>query len=55
MAQMFQAMAREFVTALTDLRREVPHEEERGCPLKCFEHLHIPSFDGKQDPMECEN
>jgi hypothetical protein len=55
MAQMFQAMAREFVTAITDLRRDVPCEEEGGCPLKCFECLHIPLFNGKRDPMECEN
>jgi hypothetical protein len=47
MAQMFQAMARQFVTAITDLRREVPREEERGCPFKRFERLHIPPFDGK--------
>jgi hypothetical protein len=55
MAQMFQAMARKFLTAITDLRREVPHEEYRGCPFKRFERLHIPPFDGKRDPMECEN
>jgi hypothetical protein len=55
MAQMFQAMARQFVMAITDLRREAPHEEERGCPFKCFERLHIPPFDGKRDPIECEN
>jgi hypothetical protein len=55
MAQMFQAMARQFVMAITDLRREAPCEEERGCPFKRFEGLHIPSFDGKQDPMKCEN
>jgi hypothetical protein len=52
---MFQAMARQIVTAITDLRREAPHEEEHGCPFKRFERLHIPSFDGKQDPMECKN
>jgi len=55
MAQMFQAMTREFVTAITDLRRDAPREEERGCPFKRFERLQIPSFDGKRDPMECEN
>jgi hypothetical protein len=48
-------MVREFVTAITDLRREVPHEEERGCPFKRFKDLHIPLFDGKRDPMECKN
>jgi hypothetical protein len=47
MAQMFQAMAKEFVTDITDLRRDLPREEECGCPFKCFERLHIPSFDGK--------
>jgi hypothetical protein len=55
MAQMFQAMAKQFVTAITNLRREAPREEERGCPFKRFERLHIPSFDGKRDLMECEN
>jgi hypothetical protein len=55
MAQMFQAIARQFVTAITDLKREVPREEERGCPFKRFERLHIPPFDGKRDPIECEN
>jgi hypothetical protein len=55
MAQMFQDMAKEFVMAITDLKREIPREEECGCPFKCFERLHIPSFDGKRDPMECEN
>jgi hypothetical protein len=45
MAQMFQAMAREFVMAITD----------RGCLFKRFEQLHISPFDGKRDPMECEN
>jgi hypothetical protein len=53
MAQMFQAMAREFITAITDLRRDAPREH--GCPFKHFERLQIPSFDGKRDPMECEN
>ena len=55
MAQMFQAMARQFITAITNLRREVPCEEERGCLFKHFERLHIPLFDGKRDPMECKN
>ena len=55
MAQMFQAMVRQFVTMITDLRREAPCEEECGCPFKCFGQLHIPSFDEKRDPMECEN
>ncbi|XP_059441908.1 uncharacterized protein LOC132174233 [Corylus avellana] len=55
MAQMFQAMARQFVTAITDLRREAPREDERGCPFKRFEGLPIPPFNGKRDPMECEN
>jgi hypothetical protein len=55
MAQMFQAMARQFVTAISDMRKEAPREEEHGCPFKRFERLHIPSFDGKRDPMECEN
>ena len=55
MAQMFQAMARQFVTAIIDLMREAPHEEERSCSFKHFEWLHIPLFDGKQDPIECEN
>jgi hypothetical protein len=41
--------------AITDLRREAPREEERGCPFKCFERLYIPPFDGKRDPIECEN
>jgi hypothetical protein len=40
MAQMFQAMARQFVTAITDLKRETPHEEESHCPFKRFERLH---------------
>ena len=39
MAQMFQAMARQFVTAISDMRREAPREEERGCPFKRFERL----------------
>jgi hypothetical protein len=43
-AQMFQAMAREFVTTITNLRRGVPREEEHGCPFKLFERLHIPLF-----------
>jgi hypothetical protein len=47
MAQMFQAMARQFVTAITNLRREVHCEEERGCPFRRFKRLHIPSFNGK--------
>ena len=55
MAQMFQAIARQFVMALTDLRREAPCEEERGCLFKHFERLHITPFIGKRDPMECEN
>jgi hypothetical protein len=55
MVQMFQAMARQFVTTITNLRREAPLEEERGCPFKRVERLHIPPFDGKQDPIECEN
>jgi hypothetical protein len=55
MAQMFQAMARQFVMAIIDLRREAPREEERSCPFKCFKRLYIPSFDRKRDPMECEN
>lgn len=55
MPQMFQAMARHFVMAITDPRREVPREEECGCPFKHFERLHIPMFDGKRDPMECES
>jgi hypothetical protein len=55
MTQMFQAMARQFITAITDLRSEVPREEERGCPFKRFERLHIPQFDGKRDPIECKN
>jgi hypothetical protein len=55
MAQMFQAMVRQFATAITDLWRETPREEERGCLFKCFERLHIPPFDGKRDPMEWEN
>jgi len=33
MAQMFQDMARQFVTAISDLWREAPHGEERGCPF----------------------
>jgi hypothetical protein len=37
MAKMFQAMARQFITAITDLRREAPHEEEHGCLFKHFE------------------
>jgi hypothetical protein len=37
MAQMFQAMARQFVLAITNLKREAPHEEECGCPFKHFE------------------
>jgi hypothetical protein len=37
MAQMFQAMAWQFPTAITDLRREAPREEEHGCPFKPFE------------------
>jgi hypothetical protein len=48
-------MARQFVTAITDLRKEAPLEEERGCSFKRVEQLHIPSFDGKRDPIECEN
>ena len=55
MAQMFQAMARQFVMAITDFRREAPCEKEHGCLFKRFERLHIPPFDGKRDPMECEN
>jgi hypothetical protein len=55
MVQMFQAMARQFVMAIIDLRREAPLEEECGYLFKCFERLHIPSFDRKRDPMECEN
>ena len=55
MAQMFQAVAKQFVTAITDLRREAPREEECGCLFKHFEWLYIPSFNGKRDPMECEN
>jgi hypothetical protein len=55
MAKMFQAMARQFVTAITDLKREVPCEEECGCPFKRFERLHITPFDGKQDPIECKH
>ena len=55
MAQMFQAMARQFITAITNLRREVPCEEERRCLFKHFERLHIPSFDRKRDPMKCKN
>jgi hypothetical protein len=55
MAQMFQVMARQFITAISDLRREAPREEERGCPFKRFERLHILPFDGKRDPIECEN
>ena len=55
MAQLVHAMARQFVTTITDLRREVPREEERGCPFKRFERLHILSFNEKRDPMECEN
>jgi hypothetical protein len=47
MAQMFQAMARQFVTAITDLRKEAPREEEHDCPFKRFERLHIPSFNKK--------
>jgi hypothetical protein len=47
MAKMFQAMARQFITAITDLRREAPREKERGCPFKRFERLHILPFDGK--------
>ena len=37
MAQMFQAVAKQFITAITDLRREAPREEECGCPFKHFE------------------
>jgi hypothetical protein len=48
-------MARQFVTAITDLRREASHEEERGCPFKRFKRLYIPQFDGKRDPIECKN
>ena len=55
MAQMFQAMTRQFVTTITDIRREAPREEERGCPFKHFKRLHIPSFNRKRDPMECKN
>jgi hypothetical protein len=55
MALIFQAMARQFITAITDLRREAPRKEERGCPFKRFERLHTPLFDGKRDPIECEN
>jgi hypothetical protein len=40
---------------ITDLRREIPCEEECSCLFRCIERLHIPSFDGKRDPMECEN
>jgi hypothetical protein len=47
MPRMFQAMARHLVTAIIDLRREVPREEERSYPFKRFERLHIPMFDGK--------
>jgi hypothetical protein len=55
MAQMFQALARQFVTAITDLKREAPCEKEHGFPFKHFEQLHIPPFDGKRDPIQCEN
>ena len=52
---MFQALARQFVTAIANLRMEAPREEEHGCLFKCLEQLHIPSFDEKRDPIECEN
>jgi hypothetical protein len=55
MAQMFQAMGRQFVMPITELRREAPREEECGCPFKRFEPLYIPPFDEKRDPMKCEN
>jgi hypothetical protein len=37
MVKMFQAMARQFITAITELKREAPREEERNCPFKRFE------------------
>jgi hypothetical protein len=54
-AQMFQDMARQFVTAITDYRSEIPRDGEQGCPFKRFERLNIPMFDGKQGPIESEN
>jgi hypothetical protein len=36
MVQMFQAMGRQFVTAIIDLRREAPREEECGFPVQTF-------------------
>jgi hypothetical protein len=36
MAKMFQAMARQFVMAIIDLRREAPCEEEHGFPVQTF-------------------
>jgi hypothetical protein len=37
MAKMFQAMAKQFIKAITELKREAPCEEERECPFKRFE------------------
>ncbi len=46
-AQMFQDMARQFVTAIADFRSEAPRDGEQGCQFKIFERLNIPMFDEK--------
>jgi hypothetical protein len=53
--QMFQDMARQFITAITGFGGEAPRYVEQGCPFKIFERLSIPMFDGKLGPIEAEN